>query len=203
MSELVRRRRLLRKNNVKTPVLLASDKIGNGTINRNILQQMDEKIDQKDQSHDSDGTYTTHALWHRIVGQYTDSGLTVPSDKLIACSGIAKRLAGIIPDEYVADRPNAVGLDENTHLLSPWTRAREYRAPSWSWASIDGPVEAGEPRKKNAKITVEDYHLDYCRSDETGGIRGGWIQLRGILKRAILKRNRHLTHGTDIWVIVF
>lgn len=148
---------------------------------------------------EADGISATHLLWHRILGQYTASGLTVPSDKLIACSSVSRRLAGCInQDEYVASmwpqylegellwvtvntrpgRPRVVGLDQNSHRLC--TRARVYRPPTWSWASIDGPVEAGEPRKTNSQIVVEDY-LDYCTSDKTGGIRGGWIQLRGIL----------------------
>jgi len=96
------------------------------------------------------------------------------------------------------DRPRAVGLDQNDHRLRPCTRAQEYRARTWSWAFIDGPAEAGEPCETNSQIMVEGYHLDYCASNKTGGIRDGWIQIRGILKHAILKRKRHLTDGTDI-----
>jgi len=51
---------------------------------------------------EANGTSATHLFWHRIMGQYTASVLNVPSDKPIACSSVAKRLAGIIQDEYVA-----------------------------------------------------------------------------------------------------
>ncbi|RSL96634.1 hypothetical protein CDV31_013407 [Fusarium ambrosium] len=84
---------------------------------------------------EGDGNSAPHLLWVRIVELYTASALTVPSDKLIACSGIVKRVAEIIQDDYVAD-----------------------------------------------------YHLDYWTDDKTAAIRGGWLRLRGVLRKATLER---------------
>ncbi|RGP81144.1 heterokaryon incompatibility [Fusarium longipes] len=157
---------------------------------------------------DADENSAPHLLWHRIVEQYTAASLTVPGDKLIACSGVAKKLSGIIQDDYVAGmwrqylEGELLWMVRNTHQLQPCTRAREYRAPSWSWASIDGPVSAGEPRTRDTMVVIEDYHLDYCTSDKTGGICGGWIQLRGDLKRAVLERRGNEQDGGDNWVMV-
>lgn len=82
-------------------------------------------------------------IWIDTVTQYSNCYLTHPEDKLIAISGIAKWLRDKTNDEYV------VGLwrkDMEHQLL--WctegkaanTHPQHYRAPSWSWASVDGPI---------------------------------------------------------------
>ena len=84
-------------------------------------------------------------LWIDIVEEYTRRELTHEKDKLIAISGIAAQLELAWEDTYVA------GLWRTSliHHLA-WSRHRvpsknyhpptAYRAPTWSWASIDGPV---------------------------------------------------------------
>ncbi|KAE8422969.1 hypothetical protein BDV36DRAFT_244395, partial [Aspergillus pseudocaelatus] len=67
--------------------------------------------------------------------------MTYPSDKLPAMSGIAKEYAKVLGNAYVAGLWREFLVDELAWL--PWeqcTAASEYRAPSWSWASVDGPV---------------------------------------------------------------
>lgn len=156
----------------------------------------------------ADGISAPHLLWFRIVELYTASALTVPSDKLIACSGIVKRMAEIVQDDYVAGmwrqylEGELLWLVPSNHQPGGWTRPKEYRAPSWSWASIDGPVVPGEPRIQDSLITIEDYHLDYWTSDETGPIRGGWLRLRGVLKKTTLGRKKPTSGGGYHWDIV-
>ncbi|SCO92278.1 uncharacterized protein FRV6_16406 [Fusarium oxysporum] len=154
---------------------------------------------------EADGNSAPHLLWLRIVELYTASALTVPNDKLIACSGIAKRVAEIVQDDYVAGmwRRYLAGellwVVQGNHQPGRWTRPREYRAPSWSWASIDGPITPGEPRIQDSLITVEDYHLDYWTSDKTAAIRGGWLRLRGVLKKTTLARKSSTPGGGYHW----
>ncbi|KAM0083876.1 hypothetical protein ACKRZS_003916 [Fusarium odoratissimum] len=154
---------------------------------------------------EADGNSAPHLLWLRIVELYTASALTVPSDKLIACSGIAKRVAEIVQDDYVAGmwrrylEGELLWMVQGNHQPGRWTRPREYRAPSWSWASIDGPITPGEPRIQDSLITVEDYHLDYWTSDKTAAIRGGWLRLRGVLKKTTLARKSSTPGGGYHW----
>jgi hypothetical protein len=56
---------------------------------------------------------------------------------------------------------------------SPSCRPTHYRAPTWSWASIDGNIgtEAVNNDGKWA-INVEDYYLDYATEDTTGIVTG-------------------------------
>lgn len=89
-------------------------------------------------------------LWESIVEAYARLDITVPSDKLVALSGIAKHLQ--------AQKPAIYG-DYLAGLWSPWLNhgpfrllwhvpgrctprspAPSWRAPSWSWASIDAPI---------------------------------------------------------------
>jgi hypothetical protein len=68
--------------------------------------------------------------------------MSLSSDKLPAISGIAQIFAKNIPSEYIA------GLwrqDIRDWLLwqldeDPKPRPPQYRAPTWSWASVDGRI---------------------------------------------------------------
>ncbi|EGO51520.1 hypothetical protein NEUTE1DRAFT_132434 [Neurospora tetrasperma FGSC 2508] len=78
--------------------------------------------------------------WQNLVEEYSGRSLTIPTDKLIALSGIAQSYQVLFPNaKYVA------GL-WSTHMpqcllwASPdrsARRASEYIAPSWSWASLN------------------------------------------------------------------
>ncbi|KAF4992627.1 hypothetical protein FGRMN_7028 [Fusarium graminum] len=78
------------------------------------------------------------AMWHDLLWEYGMRKLSKSSDKLPAISGLASIYARLLNDEYVA------GL-WRSHLLEGllWRglncrRVQGYRAPSWSWASVDG-----------------------------------------------------------------
>lgn len=83
--------------------------------------------------------------WRMIVAIYTRANLTRDSDKLPALSGIALLFQHVLQDSYFA------GLWRKSFVFDmTWspadlgrrvlTRPSVYRAPSWSWASVDGPV---------------------------------------------------------------
>jgi hypothetical protein len=81
-------------------------------------------------------------IWVETVAQYSRCNLTKAGDKLIAISGIAKWLQQKTNDRYI----NGLWWKNIEHLLL-WStesgsnqRPEMYRAPSWSWASVDGPV---------------------------------------------------------------
>lgn len=103
-------------------------------------------------------------------------------------------MAEIVKDDYVAGmwrrylEGKLLWMAHGNHKPGSCTRPREYRAPTWSWASIDGPVTPGEPRIQDSLITVQDYYLDYWTDDKTAGVRGGWLRLRGVLRKTNLKR---------------
>jgi hypothetical protein len=87
------------------------------------------------------------------VENYTRRNLTVASDRLPAIAGIAQKFKTSWSDEYCAGiwkrqfiaslswRRKPFQQSSDKHYGSYWPPLSEYRAPSWSWASIEGPVE--------------------------------------------------------------
>ncbi|KAF2164177.1 hypothetical protein M409DRAFT_25523 [Zasmidium cellare ATCC 36951] len=84
-----------------------------------------------------------YRLWSRVVSAYTRRALTKPNqDKLRAIQGIADRIMKHGADEYIhgifsRHLPRALcwaRMEGGAHRADP------PRAPSWSWASIDGQV---------------------------------------------------------------
>jgi hypothetical protein len=92
-----------------------------------------------------------HRLWFRMAEAYSRCSLTKPEDKLIALSGLARRTAAFLEDEYVVglwrrslaqDLLWRVAFRISKYMtLQDSRRPSEYRAPTFSWASVDGMVE--------------------------------------------------------------
>lgn len=81
--------------------------------------------------------------WDSIIEKYSKCDLTYPSDKLIALTGCARRIQEVAlrePEDYLA------GLGAK-YFLSVFygnctaSQPKLYRAPTWSWASLDGSVK--------------------------------------------------------------
>jgi hypothetical protein len=77
--------------------------------------------------------------WHTIVHLYSRGRLTCSSDKLVAISGIARVIQERSKDQYLAGlwrRQMEIQLCWFAYIN--WqARPKAYRAPSWSWASVD------------------------------------------------------------------
>ncbi|EFQ34107.1 heterokaryon incompatibility protein [Colletotrichum graminicola M1.001] len=131
-----------------------------------------------------------HSVWNSVAQEYSNTRLTKSSDKLIALSGVAKHFATRINDVYVVGmwrRYLASSLlweveKEAQSDGSPSMRPDTYRAPSFSWLSVDGAISTAQPTDTNLLIEVVDFHLDYVSVDRTGLVEGGYINLRGQVK---------------------
>jgi hypothetical protein len=134
-----------------------------------------------------------YLIWRDIVETYTQCHLTKSEDKLVACSGLARRLAGLMNDSYVVGMWNH-GLEFQLLwevAVDPFTENRQfddiswptkYRAPSWSWASLDGPVTLPSSLEGESLIRLEQVFLDYTEHDNYGPVGYGRLQLQGHLK---------------------
>lgn len=128
-----------------------------------------------------------YEAWRRIVGEYSRCALSFERDKLVAASGLAKAFARHLGEEYVAglwrghlvqellwQRSLAIGDGARRHA--------EYRAPTWSWASIAGAVEwplLGRNVKDDAE--VREVRVESCTADITGEVRYAELVLAGYL----------------------
>ncbi|KAK1835283.1 heterokaryon incompatibility protein-domain-containing protein [Podospora conica] len=89
--------------------------------------------------------------WTFVITDYSARSLTRESDKLVALSGVAEALTMSGMGPYYAgvfESDTLFGLAWHSVRVipdGPWapthTRPTQYRAPSWSWASLDGKVK--------------------------------------------------------------
>ncbi|KAK3689147.1 heterokaryon incompatibility protein-domain-containing protein [Podospora appendiculata] len=141
--------------------------------------------------------------WADIVTNYTACNLTFGSDKLIALSGVATLARDLMGgDEYLAGMwRRGLGSQLLWWADKPVARPEGYRAPSWSWAAVDGPVspnQYGYMDRDKLLISVDAVDVRCSTDNVTGSVSDGWLRLRGLLKRIRLMRNR----GKDGWSMV-
>lgn len=88
-----------------------------------------------------------HGCWFSAVTRYTACGMTRPSDRLPGLEGLARQEQKRTGIEYFQGH----WIDGSVWFLQSllWyatkdralRRREDLRAPSWSWASLDGPVD--------------------------------------------------------------
>jgi len=117
--------------------------------------------------------------WTTIVKLYSSADLTYSGDKLVAISGLARRFWGRdLHKTYVAGlwREQFPG-SLLWFTFSPTRKPTAYRAPTWSWASVDGQIEISHFEAQeilHIKITdlwVKNY------GDQFGPVQDSYLQL--------------------------
>ncbi|RDW63596.1 hypothetical protein BP6252_11141 [Coleophoma cylindrospora] len=133
--------------------------------------------------------------WSAFITSYTLCKLTKHTDKMIAFSSIARELANsrVINKRYLA------GLwDVNLPFQMAWITVEGrtipprkmagdagYVAPSWSWASIDGPVQPrsifnfGPGLVALAEVRAAEVLLE--TEYAFGSVKAGWLRVWGRL----------------------
>jgi Heterokaryon incompatibility protein (HET) len=155
--------------------------------------------------HDRNPRFFAHQLWHRIVKAYSRGLLTKPEDKLVALSGIAKRISQIVEDEYVAGmwrfclESQLLWYVQDCKQINhePSAHASVYRAPSFSWASVDGNISGGQLTDEGMLIDVVEINIEHETNDVTGLIKSGFLRLKGTLKLLKLAWDMF----TETWVM--
>jgi hypothetical protein len=94
--------------------------------------------------------WTQKSMWPNFVELFTQRCLTYDTDRLHAMSGIAAMisssqescyLAGLWKGEFPLNLLWRTKADYHTSKTIVSRRQQSYYAPSWSWASVTGPVE--------------------------------------------------------------
>jgi hypothetical protein len=110
----------------------------------NALQNRLKNIEMPDNHADSIKQLERLEAWHHCIDGFSSGHFSVPSHKLLAVAPLASVMNDGNMGQYLA------GLwSDNIAFGLAWSRgyallkpAQEYRAPSWSWASVDGPVQS-------------------------------------------------------------
>ncbi|MCJ1389090.1 hypothetical protein MMC18_001944 [Xylographa bjoerkii] len=168
----------------------------------------EERFRYRDQLRDANKiNLAWYEAWGQLVQKYTSCSTTYPEDKLNAFAGIAKLLSSTYSGDYFA------GMFKHSlpHGLL-WFRGQGqsslkvpeyYRAPTWSWASVDGKVSFDDnsavkteadlfgvtdlalrnvPEKDGfAIVTVEEISTKPSNQGPFSPISGGKLVLKGPL----------------------
>jgi hypothetical protein len=136
--------------------------------------------------------------WFKIIETYSLRTATFPSDTLPAISALAEHFSHILGDGYLAGLWDAylpqclmwfVHLPDD-YDLSQSRKTSQYIAPSWAWASLNGPVwfghRFGMPDDIKIHINVEECSVRRASEHmRFGEVVGGQLIVSGFLKPAI------------------
>jgi Heterokaryon incompatibility protein (HET) len=104
-------------------------------------------------------------VWSRILEKYCGTRLTYESDKLAAIIGLGKDMQRVLEDEYVSGLWRSILPSQLLWRVQDYTRLNIFDtvakgnfptqpkgsrpegrvAPTWSWASVNGPIVAPVP----------------------------------------------------------
>ncbi|KAK5697590.1 hypothetical protein LTR97_007728 [Elasticomyces elasticus] len=149
------------------------------------------------------GYFNPFRGWRTIVKSYTSRSMSKAEDKLLAISGVALVYANLLNDGYLAGlwisnlvlellwrkekKDTGFGTDDK-HRLDLKHRPVQYRAPSWSWASVDGTVGWDNIFGKEDVVAqlLDSSVRPVVDTAPFGAVKSGHISLRGRLIQAVL-----------------
>jgi hypothetical protein len=124
--------------------------------------------------------------WEIILAQYSRRQLTYPSDKLPALSGLASQYAKLTDHNYLAglwreDLARLLLWSMNPQI-APRPLPPQYRAPSWSWASLDGQIIMPISRScKPPSLRVLEADSRPSGLDPFGAVKSGRLKVSGLM----------------------
>ncbi|KAF4874882.1 hypothetical protein CGCSCA1_v005843 [Colletotrichum siamense] len=139
--------------------------------------------------------------WYHILDYYNGCHLTKSDDKLVAISAIAKDMKEHL--SHLGESSVYLGglwrsrMPRNLlwQVSDPAKRPERYRAPSWSWASVDNAScftshegYSWFPKRHRVLVSVIEATTTPLTSDDTGQLQGGSLTLKCRLLRAILAK---------------
>ena len=128
-------------------------------------------------------------FWELMVEEYTKRQLTFSSDKLPALSGLATKFAKALQlpeSDYLAglwrsDLLNGIAWQCASKAPKIGTPSPGYRAPSWSWASVDTSIYYGNKRLLKRPIPTKITHASASLSGRNrfGEVSHGILGISG------------------------
>jgi hypothetical protein len=114
---------------------------------------------------------------------------------LVAISGLAKAIWSLLHDTHLAGFwQDSIEWDicwsvekqpEGSEICQP-SRPSKYRAPSWSWASVDGEISYDQSCASDKHtLLLAVYHASVTPliDDDSGQVVDGHLSVCGILRR--------------------
>jgi hypothetical protein len=136
--------------------------------------------------------------WMRLVGVYSTRSSSLSRDKLNAIAAVAQGFSPLLSSGYFAGLwPSSILWQLIWVPRCSWvsetgnTRPQVYRAPSWSWASVDGPLTWGISFPElDSKFYFYRCGFISCQielksaDNPSGEVLAGSLKIRGVLRQA-------------------
>jgi hypothetical protein len=140
--------------------------------------------------------------WRTLITAYSEMNLTKGDDKLIAIQALAQTMQDAVKDRYVAGLWESRLVEDMMWRVAPGVRERartsrpqDWRAPTWSWASVDGGTVvkaaltgryAGHKQFDGTSLIHNLYPTVNGLGDSTTGqLRSASLKLKGCLLESI------------------
>ncbi|KAH8805539.1 hypothetical protein F5884DRAFT_860144 [Xylogone sp. PMI_703] len=150
------------------------------------------------------------AGWQAIVREYTRRDIAFISDKLPAISGLAEIFQQRTKDEYLAGiwksnlpldllwdsfKVRTALFGEKEYLSA--RRHPEYYAPSWSWASVTGPISfSGSSKAILCQVMSAEYTP--AQSNIFGPTLTGYVEILGDVAPIHIERRTHINNRNNM-----
>jgi Heterokaryon incompatibility protein (HET) len=141
--------------------------------------------------------YMLQNCWRDLVTRYSQCGLTVPDDKLSALSGLATRIQTATTIHYqfghffdIVDGSYSIEAVQSllwTPSRVPLTTRATRRAPSWSWAALNGPLEflLDELEISRLEVKPDDLKiLSIVQNQPSQSSQQSYLSVSGFVKAA-------------------
>ena len=143
-----------------------------------------------------------YEAWYSVVREFSRAHLTRITDQLPALSGLAKAYLGKLPhDTYLAglwkhDLVRGLWWAKNSDYAQALERPDTYLAPSWSWASVRGPIFHPEIESFVDGLGIVHCGVEAAGLDPLGQVSGGFLKIHGCLKP--VRRGHRVRPGNSL-----
>ena len=138
-------------------------------------------------------------MWWDLVGAYSSGSLTKNTDKFAAFAGAAEQFrvlnggltytCGLWRESLPSD------LLWSRHISSKSSRrSQRYRAPSWSWLSLDSAsIDNTQAQRSHnhCLVQVSTVTVETLAHDAYGPVTAAALQIKGLLKKVVLGNSQN------------
>lgn len=128
--------------------------------------------------------------WYTMIERYSARQFSFDSDRMPALSGLATLAANHKNGHYLAGiwwEDAVYGICWERKRSRHFTKPDCYIAPSWSWASVLGPVQFPMPSSSSIDlfplnvVLFKDYGIQHSGCNNFGRVDSGWIRIEAPL----------------------
>jgi hypothetical protein len=139
-------------------------------------------------------------VWESFLKNYTNRELSNESDRLPAIAAAAELFSARLNCHYLAGVWRKSLLRDLTwRVARPGPKADRYRGPSWSWASVNGPILFQKGTNwPNYTVRILDCSTTLgSATSKWGAVTGGKLVIEGYLWEVSLSQDRKsiIHHG--------